>query len=93
MRRPQFSLKTLLWLMAVVAATLSGTRYGEWRAEQKLRVHHEQLEVEREDLEENQSLVRKAMDWMDSEARKRGYPIDWSWMSRPASHTSRSAPN
>ena len=31
MPRPQFSIRTLLWLTLVVAAFLSGMRYGTWR--------------------------------------------------------------
>jgi hypothetical protein len=33
MRRPQFTLKTLLWLMAVVAAFFAGGRWAERRWE------------------------------------------------------------
>jgi len=35
MPRPQFSIRTLLWLTLVVAAFLCGMGYGEWRAEQR----------------------------------------------------------
>lgn len=31
MPRPQFSIRTLLWLMLVVAAFLGGMKFGEWR--------------------------------------------------------------
>ena len=35
MPRPQFSIRTLLWLTLVVGAFLGGIGYGEWRAEQR----------------------------------------------------------
>ena len=35
MRRPQFSLKTLLWLMAVVAAFFAGIRFERHLAERR----------------------------------------------------------
>ncbi|HVX59344.1 MAG TPA: hypothetical protein VHC19_02040 [Pirellulales bacterium] len=35
MSRPQFSIRTLLWLTLVVAAFLGGIGYGQWRAEQR----------------------------------------------------------
>jgi hypothetical protein len=38
MRRPQFSLKTLLWLMVVVAAFFAGAAWSErrWAREREL---------------------------------------------------------
>jgi hypothetical protein len=35
MRRPQFSIRTLLWLTLIAAAFFAGIGYGEWRAEQR----------------------------------------------------------
>lgn len=46
MRRPQFSLKTLLWLILVAAVFLGGMRFGELigeRREKERRLQEERL--------------------------------------------------
>lgn len=50
MRRPQFSLKTMLWLMALVAAFFAGSQYGRRRQidEIRARFHHQYLKVPEE---------------------------------------------
>jgi hypothetical protein len=35
MRRPQFRLSTLFWIMLAVACWFGGMRYGQWRAERR----------------------------------------------------------
>ena len=48
MCRPQFSLKTLLWLVVVVAAFLAGAQFGERReSERRDREDQDREEVER----------------------------------------------
>jgi hypothetical protein len=43
MPRPQFSLKTLLWLMAVVAAFLGGAEFGRLREAGRLAKDKERV--------------------------------------------------
>ena len=50
MSRRQFSLKTLFWLMALVAAFCAGSEWGGWRQteEIKARFHRQHLKVPEE---------------------------------------------
>jgi hypothetical protein len=60
MRRPQFSLRTLLWLMAVVAAFCGGLGIGRQSANQREQILRMEAEQSREIAIENEARARAA---------------------------------
>ena len=62
MRRPQFTLKTLLWLMAVVAAFLGGAAVQYNRANERARVNFEIIQGEVQKLTLGLSKEAAALD-------------------------------
>lgn len=60
MRRPQFSLKTLLWLMAVVAAFCGGASWQRYRLRQALADVQDANDVLRQ---ENENLLLEARSY------------------------------
>jgi hypothetical protein len=64
MFRPQFSLKTLLWVMAVVAAFVGGLQIGQNNAEAIRRAYQRQQESHDELLAETLDRAMKAEEML-----------------------------
>jgi hypothetical protein len=62
MRRPQFSLKTMLWLMLVVAAFLGGLGIGQQRASHTERLLRAEAERSRAMAEAALAAERRARE-------------------------------
>ena len=67
MRRPQFSLKTLLWLMLVVAAFFGGSAWQQQKLQDKLRASEETEKQLRQSqktlLQRNHAYAREVVHW------------------------------